>query len=77
MKDAIEQIRQNNALINIGMATLYSKLEFEKVLVSYHEQETDTNSIIVQPVYIFEGTVTAIDGKTASFQITVQANKYS
>ena len=76
LQEAVEQVKRNNALINVGMATKYSELDFEKVSVGHYEQADENGGIIVQPVYIFEGTVIATDGETAKFQITVQANKY-
>lgn len=76
IESAIELIRQNKALIDVGELYSYTELNFEKVSVKNREYEKEDNSILVQPVYVFEGTVTAVDGTTQPFTVTVQANQY-
>ncbi len=76
IESAIELIRQNKALIDVGELYSYTDLKFEKVSVQNREYEKEDNSILVQPVYVFEGTVTATDGTAQPFAITAQANQY-
>ncbi len=76
IEKAFERIKENRALIDVGELYSYSVLNFEKVSISYWEYKSDDNSILVQPVYIFEGTVTANDSTTHPFIVTVQANQY-
>ena len=76
IESAIDLIRQNKALIDVGELYSYTDLKFETVSVQNREYEKEDNSILVQPVYVFEGMVTATDSTTHPFAITVQANQY-
>lgn len=76
IESAIERIKQNKALIDVGELYSYTDLKFETVSVKNREYAKEDNTVLVQPVYVFEGTVTAADGTTHTCSVTVQANQF-
>lgn len=74
LEEAIKRFEQGKAFIEVENPS--EKLVFENVTLGYWSQERNTDNLVVQPVYILQGTSITTTGESEPFTITIQANKF-
>lgn len=73
VKEAFDRFKEGKAFIEVENPS--SQLIFERVSLAYWTQDRNLENLVMQPVYIFQGTSFTTTGESEEFSITVQANK--
>lgn len=73
VEEAFDRIKEGKAFIQVESPSL--QLDFEKVSLAYWTQDRNLENLVMQPVYVFQGTSLTTTGEAEEFSITVQANK--
>ena len=72
--EALEKIREGDARFSVGLPP--ARLDIKNVSICYYnEGDMFSDTIMLQPVYVFTGTSTTVAGEKERFSITVQANR--
>ena len=72
IEEALDRFRKGKAFIEVESPS--GQLNFEKVTLAYWTQDRNMENLMMQPIYVFQGTSITTTGETEGFSITVQAN---
>lgn len=73
VEEAFDRFKEGRAFIEVENPS--SQLIFQRVSLAYWTQDRNLENLVMQPVYIFQGTSFTTTGEAEEFSITVQANK--